>query len=282
MAKKIYSHSKLSSFEQCKLKFKYHYIDKIIPETEKSIESHLGDSVHLTLEWIYTQVKDNKKVPILDEVIVYYSDTWEKNYLSEMVIVNDNLSAKDYYNKGIQFLIDYYVKHQPFDDGTIALEKEIRVSIDEAGEYEIVGFIDRLVQNLQTGEYEIHDYKTANSLPSQEKIDNDRQLALYAIAIKEHFGKDKEVRLVWHYLAHNQKIQSKRTNEQLDLLKQETINLIKQIESTTEFTPNKSRLCDWCEYQQMCLAWQGENEKNTKQEKIDLNKYPVASKYIKG
>jgi len=48
----------------------------------------------------------------------------------------------------------------------------------------------RLVKNIQTGEYEIHDYKTANSLPRQEDIDNDRQLALYAIAIKELFGKD--------------------------------------------------------------------------------------------
>jgi len=53
----IYSHSKLSTFEKCPLKFKFRYIDKIIPEIQKSIESHLGSSVHDALEWLYIQVK---------------------------------------------------------------------------------------------------------------------------------------------------------------------------------------------------------------------------------
>ena len=32
----IYSHSKLSTFEQCKLKYKYRYIDKIKPDVEQT------------------------------------------------------------------------------------------------------------------------------------------------------------------------------------------------------------------------------------------------------
>lgn len=263
-----YSHSKLSTFEQCPLKFKYRYIDQIIPEIEKSIEAHLGTAVHDTLEWIYTQVKDNKKVPTLDEVIIYYSEAWKKDFSNKLVIVKKELTAKDYYNKGIRFLIDYYSEHAPFDDGTIELEKEINITIDN---HNITGFIDRLVHNIETGEYEIHDYKTSNTLPSQEKIEEDRQLALYSIAIKEIFGQDKEVCLIWHYLAHNQKICSRRTNDQLEQLKKETLELIQKIESTTEFPPNKSTLCDWCEYKPMCSAWQ-----NT-----DLKKYPTISKYIK-
>ena len=49
----IYSHSRLSTFEQCPFKFKLRYIDKIIPEIENTIESFLGGIVHETLEWIY-------------------------------------------------------------------------------------------------------------------------------------------------------------------------------------------------------------------------------------
>jgi putative RecB family exonuclease len=263
-----YSHSKLSTFEQCPLKFKYRYIDKIIPEIEKSIESHLGTAVHEVLEWIYTEVKDNQKVPTLDNVIVCYTEAWQKGYSEKLVIVKKEITAKDYFNKGIQFLIDYYSKHEPFNDGTIEIEKEISIELNG---HKITGFIDRLVHNIETGEYEIHDYKTANSLPSKEKIEEDRQLALYSIAIKEKFGKDKSVCLVWHYLAHNQKICSKRTNEQLEQLKKETIELIKKIEATTEFPANKSMLCSWCEYKQTCEAWQNK----------DLKKYPTISKYIK-
>ncbi len=281
---KIYSHSRISTFEQCRLKFKFKYIDKILPEIEKSIESHLGTCIHKTMEWIYSQVKIGE-LPSIDDVIVDYSKHWKREYVPGMIIVNESLTDKDYFNKGIQFLLDYYSKHYPFDDGTIALEKEIRIKLDEKGKYEIIGFIDRLVKNLQTGEYEIHDYKTANSLPTQEKMDSDRQLALYAIAIKEIYGYANEVCLIWHYLAHNQRICSKRTNEQLNKLRQETLELIKQIESTNEFPPNKGRLCDWCEYKQMCPAWntseENKQDNQVKEIKVDVNKYPTISKYIK-
>ena len=56
-----YSHSKLCTFEQCPLKYKLRYIDKIKPVIEKTIESHLGKVVHGTLEWIYNSVKENQK-----------------------------------------------------------------------------------------------------------------------------------------------------------------------------------------------------------------------------
>ena len=53
----VYSYSKLNTFKQCPLKFKFRYIDKIIPKIERTIEAHLGSVVHETLEWIYKQVK---------------------------------------------------------------------------------------------------------------------------------------------------------------------------------------------------------------------------------
>jgi len=273
-----YSHSKLSTFEQCPLRFKYRYIDKIIPEIEKSIEVHLGTSVHTALEWIYSEVKDNQKVPTLDEVIVYYSEAWQKDFSDKLVIVKKALTAKDYFNKGVEFLINYYTKYTPFSDGTLELEKKIQIKLNE---HNITGFIDRVVKNIETGEYEIHDYKTANSLPTQEKIDQDRQLALYSIAIKEEVGQDKNVILVWHYLAHNQKIISKRTNEQLEQLKEETLALIKKIEETTEFPAIKGILCDWCEYKPTCKAHKIQKTINDQPSKVDLEKYPTISKYIK-
>jgi len=247
----MYSHSKLSTFEQCRLKFKYKYIDRITPKIKETIESHLGRVVHNTLEWVYTQAKKSKS-PTIDEIIAYYAKDWQKNYRKEIPIVRKELTSKDYFNKGVQFLIDYYNEHKPFRDGTIECEKRIWINLDKQGKYKILGFIDRLVYNFKTKEYEVHDYKTANYLPTQERIDNDRQLALYSIAIKELFGHDKEVRLIWHYLAHNKRIDSTRTREQLEQLKRETLELIKEIEATEEFPHNKSVLCNWCEYKDIC------------------------------
>ncbi|MBR9701740.1 PD-(D/E)XK nuclease family protein [Candidatus Pacearchaeota archaeon] len=244
-----YSHSRLSTFEQCPFKFKLRYLDKIKPEIEQSIESHLGGVVHDTLEWVHTEVMNNK-IPTIDQMITRYAEKWEEKYKPNFVIVRKTMNPKDYFNKGVQFLLDYYQKNQPFKENTLEVEKRILIELDE--NTKLQGFIDRLVHNLETGQYEVHDYKTANNLPTQAKIDGDRQLALYSIAIKEKYGHDKEVCLVWHYLAHNLKIQSRRTNQQLKQLKKETLELIKKIESTTHFPTNKMILCSWCEYKSMC------------------------------
>jgi putative RecB family exonuclease len=247
----IYSYSRLETFEKCKLKFKYRYIDNIIPQIPKSIEAHLGSIVHETLEWLYTQTMLNI-IPSMDEVILFYSEKWAEQYTPEILIVNKFMKEKDYFNKGMGFLIDYYYKHKPFKENTIATEKKVEINLDEKGEKKMIGFIDRLVHNLDTNELEIHDYKTANTLPTKEELEKNRQLALYSIAIKEEFGKDKNVRLIWHYLAHNQNVYIRKTNQELENLKTEVINLINEIEQTKHFPPTPSRLCDWCEYKGIC------------------------------
>ena len=275
---KIYSHSKLSTFEQCPLKYKYRYIDQIKPEIEKTIESHLGTCVHDTLEWLYTQ--SQKNTPTIDNLIKYYAEKWKEKYSPKIAIVRQEFTEKDYFNKGINFLIGYYTKHHPFKDGTFELEKKIVIRL---GEHKIQGFIDRLSLNPLTKEYEIHDYKTANFLPSQKKADEDRQLALYSIAIKEIFGQEKKVKLIWHYLAHNTELTSQRTNLQLKLLKQQVHELIKKIESTTYFPTNKSILCNWCEYKEICPEFKCENLNNysKKEKQKNLNEYSSINKYLK-
>ena len=265
----IYSHSRLNTFEQCPLKFKYKYLDKI-SEDKTTIESHLGSVVHATLEWFYLLVKE-KRTPSLDDVVKYYAEKWEQDFSPDIKIIKKEFTLKDYFNKGVEFLINYYTKHKPFDDNTLEVEKRILIELDEKGIYKIQGFIDRLAFNLETNQYEIHDYKTANSLPSKEQVEKDRQLALYSIAIKELFGHEKEVILIWHYLAHNQKIISKRTNEQLQNLKKETLELIEQIEATKKFPPYISKLCDWCGYKSICPAWGNHPPKQTTLKDFKVN-----------
>lgn len=260
-----YSHSKLSTFEQCPYKYNLKYIQKIIPEVEKSIEAHLGTCVHHTLEWIYKEVL-NKNIPTLDEAIVVYSEKWNDEEVEDFLIVKKEFSSRDYFEKGLKFIIDYYSKNHPFEDGTVELEKEVKINL---GDSTIIGYIDRL--SLGEKEIEIHDYKTANSIPSREKIETDRQLALYSIAIKEKYGKDKKVKLVWHYLAHNLEITSSRTDEQLENLKKEILDLISEIESAKEFPRCSSILCNWCEYKNICCGEKKEIEKD----------YPTSSKYIR-
>ena len=250
----IYSHSRLSTYEQCPQKYKFKYIDKTEPDFEKSIESHLGKCVHDALEWLYKEVLKGR-TPALDEVIERYTNTWQKNYKETFLIVRKECQPEDYFNKGIKFLVEYYLKNYPFKDGTIAVEKELIINLHKDSEHKIIGYVDRLVYNKERDEYEIHDYKTGNTIPDRAKFELDRQLGIYGLGIKQLFGYDKRILLVWHYLDHNLKVYSQRTDLQYEQLKKEILNLIHEVEKTTVFPTNKSSLCDWCEFKSKCPAW---------------------------
>lgn len=163
-----------------------------------------------------------------------------------------------YFNKGIRFLINYFLKNTPFKDNTIHTEKKILIPLDDKKEYFIVGYIDRLTHDKENNIFEVHDYKTG-SLKSQEELDEDRQLALYSIGVRESFNNVTNIKLVWHFLDSNKELTSERTIEQLMTLKINILKLIKKIESTKEFSTNRSNLCNWCEYKSKCPEFNKES-----------------------
>ena len=109
----LYSHSKLSTFEQCPLKFKFRYIDRLTPDFDQSIEGFLGNQVHNILEWIY---RNSERDFELDEIIQNYLINWNKEFNPNIKIVKQEYDSEYYFNKGIRFLINYFLKHSPFKD----------------------------------------------------------------------------------------------------------------------------------------------------------------------
>ena len=207
------------------------------------ISLFLGTVVHEALEWLYHQVKYHEIS--VDELIEYFTDNWTKQFNEDIRVENgDEIDA---YNKAVRLLTDYYTKNKPFKQNVIAIERKVLFPIDSEGKYFIQGFIDRL-DMAEDGTYEVHDYKTNQSMKKREDFSNDRQLALYHIGLQEAFGKEIKVKLIWHFLNFNQQIVSQRTQEELDKLKEDTFTLIKKIESTTEWPACNGRYCDWCNY----------------------------------
>ena len=250
----IYSHSRLSTFEQCPYKYKLKYLDKIETDVPDTIETYLGSRVHETLEKLYRDL-DYQKKNTIEELLAFYHEEWQKHWSDEIVIVKKDYDVDHYRKMGEKYIREYYKKYHPFDqDRTIAIEERILIDLDESGDYKLQGYIDRLAEP-QEGYYVIHDYKTNQRLPPQEHFDSDRQLALYAIGVKNQYPDVKNIDLAWHFLKFNKQIKSKRSEQQLQQLKKETLKLIKKIERTTTFETNPSFLCDWCEYKSICPQW---------------------------
>lgn len=247
----VYSHSKLATYENCPQKYKLQYIDRIeLPEGGEGIEAFLGSRVHDVLEKLYKELILTK-MNTLEDLLAYFKDEWDRNWHGNVVIVKKGFTKDHYQNAGKESITNYYKRHQPFNQSkTLATEQLLTFKIDD---YTIRGFIDRLSQTSK-GAYEIHDYKTSGSLPSQDKLDSDRQLALYQIGIKEKFRDAKDIRLIWHYLIFDKEFRSARSDTQLKDLRKQVVSLIKTIEKETKFEPIESNLCDWCEYPEYCPA----------------------------
>jgi len=247
---RIYSHSQLSTYEQCPLKYKLCYRDKIKRDVE-GVEAFLGSTVHEALKKCYDHVR-LARLATLEELLDSYDNLWQQNWHDEIIITRKDVTADDYRALGRKMIETYYRRHAPFNqDITIGTEMRIRFSLDDGGRYQFQGIIDRLART-QSGIYYIHDYKTSAYLPSQEDIDNDRQLAFYQIGVQKRWPGVQEVQLIWHYLAFDCRLVSQRSQEKIAGLVGETIRLIDELEATEEFLPKESDYCEWCEYPDLC------------------------------
>jgi putative RecB family exonuclease len=250
-----YSHSRLSTFEQCRQKYKFRYVDGIkVPG--QSVEAFLGSRVHEVMERLYEDVR-HRKIPELGELLDFYRQRWEAEWSDDVRIQRKEYTEENYFDMGAGFVGDYYARHRPFDDGrTLGLETQDLLDLGDGNRFHVR--IDRLIDE-GGGTFSVNDYKTAKNLPGQDYHDADRQLAFYSIWVRERFPEAKRVRLVWHYLAHDRHVVSERTPEQLEDLKGHVRAVIGEIESCRVFGPSVSTLCDWCEYREMCPAWEHES-----------------------
>jgi putative RecB family exonuclease len=280
----IYSHSRIGTYENCPRQYKFNYIEKEEKDFENTIEAFMGSRVHDALEKLYNDLK-YAKLNTQEELLEFYNKEWEEKFSEDIKVVKEDYTAENYRVIGEKFIKDYYKKYHPFNQNKlIGCEIRVFIDLDEDGEYRLQGYIDRL-DYAGDGVYEIHDYKTANSLPDQGKMDEDRQLAIYSVAVKEKYADCKEVKLIWHYLAFDKEIISERTDQDLEELKQKIVNTIKEIEAKdlNSYEPKQSALCNWCAYKTKCPLFKHlyEKESLTEEETINEDGVVLANQYSK-
>ena len=255
-----YSHSKVSTFENCPYQYKLKYIDRVEIDIPTTIEAFMGDIVHRTLEKLYKD-KKFKKLVSKATLLKFYKDIWEKEYSDDILIVKEWLKADNYKKMGMKFVEDYYNRMKPFDQITIlGLETQDRMTLPNGDQWHVR--IDKLGCDSE-GNYFVCDYKTNSRMKDQEEADSDRQLALYSVWVKDKFTDVKSVKLVWHMLAFDKDAVSERTEEQLQKLQENVVDLINQIKKAEEeknFPTNITGLCNYCVYKSMCPSFKHQVE----------------------
>jgi putative RecB family exonuclease len=244
----VYSHSRLSVFQDCRLRYRLKYVDRVKRDLD-GVESFLGSRVHEALESLYRDVLMGRQ-PTAESLLDGYRREWDAQWHGDVVVSSDRYVPADYRAAGEECLRRYYARHAPFRaDQTLGVE--VRISVELPGGARLDGFADRVARDPDGG-ITIHDYKTSSTLPSQADVDRDRQLALYQAGVEKMWPGAPTVRLVWHFLRFDERLVSVRTREQMAALLSATAALVEEVESEREWRPTVTPLCNWCPYWDLC------------------------------
>ena len=150
-------------------------------------------------------------------------------------------------------------------------EYKFRYDLEPPHSRFVTGFIDRLV--LKEDKAFIIDYKTTKEGPYRENRDTirrDPQLRMYSRVVQKEFGlKAENIRAALFYLEGEDIIDASYTEDSLESIEREMLELYKSIES---HAPEEARgvtgnHCRRCEYSEMCpfyrntrrrVAWDGD------------------------
>ena len=256
----VYSYSRLTTFTQCPLKYRFKYLDEI-PTQREGIEAFVGNRVHDALEKLYVDLRAGK-LNRFDELKDFYASEWDEGWHQHVYdarnreyVARTGETADQFFAYGLECIDNFYRENNPFKQSrTVALEERFKFNLDPGGPRRFQVKIDRLASRPD-GAYEIHDYKTSRSRRSPG-ISELRQLSLYQVGVQCMYPEATRVELVFYFLCSGEVFRRHQTHTDLVQIVQDTHQVIDDIESEEEFPADVTKgLCNWCEFQEICPEW---------------------------
>ena len=241
------SYSQISNFKDCPRKYEYSYLYKIPGEGSPAMS--FGTSIHNTLKRFYDYLQTSEIPSLFKEKrddLSMFLDIYDNSF-----IYSDYLTRKHQqqaYEGGKEMLKKYYKMNGPKFKLPYLSEKSFVLPM---GDYVFSGRFDR-VDKLDDGSVEVIDYKTGK-VKTQKDADKDLQLSLYALACRDVLNL-KPSKLTLYFISENKRVESVRSEEQMDKAKSDFIQIADQMkESDFEPTPGKY-VCQYCPYRNICDA----------------------------
>ncbi len=233
------SNTSISTFKNCKKKFKYRYLDKLPNEVLKSPNLSLGTTIHNTL----AEFNRLPQTEQLYEVIVpLYKKHWKNDGYKTQT------EKETYYQKGLEMLKSYCDDRKDLGE-TLFCEKMIFYNVN--ANLTLCGKIDKVFKTTDA-KIELLDYKTTNSPCDEIDFINDMQLPVYLILTKYQLGNYPNV-ISYYYLSSNTKVSLELNDEILNYCIENLRNTIKEIKSEHAFELTPSFLCNSsCEFINSC------------------------------
>lgn len=233
--------SKTKTFEDCKAKFKFCYIDKL-PRIERDFHT-FGKYLHQVLENFHKALIETPSRR--DDWLTVLDEAWDAAYKE----YEDKMTGLQY--KEAREIVEEY-KALLKEEGlptVIAVEKPFYINLNK--KVLLNGFIDR-VQIDPDGMVHVADYKTTKN---PKYLKDFFQVMTYCYALCLEDPSIKKFRASFILLRHNfDYLTQEFTREEVISVAEKFIKAASNIEEEKLWRPNPQFLCKYCDYLDHCKS----------------------------
>jgi putative RecB family exonuclease len=249
------SPSKISAFKHCPLQFRFSVIDRL-PEPPSPAASK-GTLVHRALELLMLRAPaERTPAAALADLERAGRELSGHPEFAGLELDAEQLDA--FHDEARALVLRYFEIEDPAAVRPIGLELHLSVAL---GSLVLRGIIDRLELDGD-GELVVTDYKTG-AVPG-ERAEQDRLggVHFYSLLCDRLFGR-RPVRVQLMYLSQPEVLSIRPSEQSVTGMERRALALWAAVEracARDDFRPNRSRLCDWCNFRAFCPAWGGDPE----------------------
>ncbi|GAB3442671.1 RecB family exonuclease [Streptomonospora sediminis] len=249
------SPSRAADFLQCPLLFRFRVIDRL-PE-RPSAAALRGTLVHAVLERLFELPAETRTArtalsllePQWELLRSSRPDTAAELFATEAEVASWLADAR-------ALLERYFEMEQPHR--LEPREREMRLEVTLESGLRLRGYVDRL-DVAPTGQIRIVDYKTGKSPHPRFEDKAKFQIFFYAVMLWRELG-EVPARLQLMYLGDGSVRWYEPTEQELAAAESEITGIWRRIEHTArsgDWAPRPSKLCGWCDHQQLCPEFGG-------------------------
>ena len=241
------SESKSKTFNQCGLKYKFKYINRLEETASNTDALHFGSFIHK----IFEDGVEAKNVDALYTI----AESIKKDY---------KFSAA--HEKKIDICLKNFLRFNASLNETVGTELTYEIDLDEEKNIKQNGIIDRVVKGKDGG-YLVIDYKTSKREKTKFDLYQDNQLKGYCNAIHRLYNVPiKDIVVAHYYPLTNNLVALSYTPQQIAMYIKSIIDEVWKIRKLKkdEMMPCKNEFCNWCAYKSLCPEFNDPNEINKK------------------
>jgi len=231
------SNSKRDTFKQCKLKYRYKYVDRYSePDSLNTDALHFGSYIHKIFE---DGVKSNNV-----EELKRISETLRKDY-----------KFSKQYNSKIEPCLKNFLRLNASLAETGFTEQHFNLEIAEG--ITINGYIDRIIKGKDGG-YLVLDYKTSKREKSKIDLFQDSQLRGYVYAVHKLFNVPIENITGGHYYPLTDNLVTVKYNHaQIRVHIKSVLDDVWKIRKAkkADLLPMQNQFCNWCSFKSYCTEF---------------------------